>query len=159
MNDWSLLVIYDFPPLNIFSCCRHPSVLCDILAMPPPQTTHLCFLKPLIIHLTSEHSDFFFLSRCYLPQKMSTAQQQLPTNIIFYHKELHLRYCIGLELNLYIIHKNSKKYWGYPSWSSAVLGKYEKLTLLNALQIHFQRVFIEAFLHLISNEVHCNSLT
>ena len=59
-----------FSPSNIFSCCRHPSVLCDILAMPPPQTTHLCFLKPLIIYLTSEHSDNFFLSRWYLPQKM-----------------------------------------------------------------------------------------
>ena len=58
-----------FSPSNIFSCCRHPSVLCDILAMPPPQTTHLCFLKPLIIYLTSEHSDNFFLSRWYLPQK------------------------------------------------------------------------------------------
>ena len=70
LNDWSLLVNCDFPSSNIFSCCRHPSVLCDILAMPPLQTTHLCFLKPLMIYLTSEQSEIFSLSRWYLPQKM-----------------------------------------------------------------------------------------
>ena len=28
--------------------------------MPPPQTTHLCFLEPLTIYLASEHSGVFF---------------------------------------------------------------------------------------------------
>ena len=39
--------------------------------------------------------------------------------------------------------------------------KYEKLTLLDALKIHFQRFFELRFLHLISNEltgVNINSL-
>ena len=41
------------------------------------------------------------------------------------------------------IHENSNRYWlrGEPLWLSATLGKYQKLTLLDAVKIHFQRFF------------------
>ena len=41
------------------------------------------------------------------------------------------------------IHKNSKRYWlrGEPLWLSATLGKYQKLTFLDAVKVHFQRFF------------------
>ena len=71
---------------------------------------------------------------------------------IFSHKELHLRWCMaGIEYCN--THKNSKRYQGAPHnlWSSETLGKYEKLILLDALKMHFQRYFELGFLHLISN--------
>ena len=50
-----------------------------------------------------------------------------------------------------MIHKIFKTHWGHSPWSSATLGKYEKLTVLNPLKIHFQRFFALSFFHLISN--------
>ena len=52
-----------------------------------------------------------------------------------------------------MIHKISKTHWGHSPWSSATLGKYEKLTVLDPLKIHFQRFFTLSFFHLISNEL------
>ena len=64
---------------------------------------------------------------------------QLP---IFCHKDLHLRCCIGLVLNIVIWSMNLlKDMRGHLPWSSATSGKYEKLTLLDTLKIHFQRFF------------------
>ena len=61
----------------------------------------------------------------------------------FCHKELHLGCFIGLELN--IVTWSIKSLNGTralpTSCSSATLGKYEKLTLLDALKIHFQRFY------------------
>ena len=90
---------------------------------------------------------------------------------IFCHKKLHLRCCIGLLLNIVTCPvKILKGIRGCLPWSTATLGKYEKLTVLDALKIHFQRFFALSwvfciklnFLHLISNglnEVNINSLT
>ena len=41
------------------------------------------------------------------------------------------------------IHENSNRYWlrGEPLWLSVTLGKYQKLALLDAVKIHFQRFF------------------
>ena len=68
------------------------------------------------------------------------------------HKELHLRCCRALELNILRrsmqIFKNTR---GHLPWSSATLEKHENLTILHALKIHFQRFFELSFLHLISN--------
>ena len=47
-------------------------------------------------------------------------------------------------------------------WSTATLGKFEKLTLLDALKLHFQTFFALRFLHLTSMDlsgVNINSLT
>ena len=90
--------------------------------------------------------------------------QSLP---IFYHKELQLRCCIGLDLNNVTWSTKILKGTGdHPSptpsplythihthtLSSATLGKYLKLTLLDALTTHLQRFFIKlSFLYLISN--------
>ena len=61
---------------------------------------------------------------------------------IFYHKELYLRYCIGLVVNIVTWStKHLKDMRGHLPWLSAILGKYEKLTLLDTLKIHFQTFF------------------
>ena len=61
---------------------------------------------------------------------------------IFCHEELHLRCCIGLGLNIITWSmKLLKNMRGHLQWSSATLGKYEKLTLLDTLKIHFQMFF------------------
>ena len=51
------------------------------------------------------------------------------------------------------IHENSNRYWlrGEPLWLRATLGKYQKLTLLDLLKIHFERFFRLSSLQLISN--------
>ena len=78
---------------------------------------------------------------------------------VFCHKDLYLRRCIRFELKIliYLIHKISKRFCGveggHSPWSSAILWEYEKLTLLDALKIHFQRFFTLAFLHIISNRL------
>ena len=59
---------------------------------------------------------------------------------IFSHKELHL--------NVAAKYENFNGYCGTPI---TALGKYQKPTLLDALKIHFQRVFALSFLHLMSN--------
>ena len=48
------------------------------------------------------------------------------------------------------IHENSNRYWlrGEPLSLGATLGKYQKLTVLDAIKIHFQRL---SSLQLISN--------
>ena len=57
---------------------------------------------------------------------------------LFCHKELHLRCYIGFVLNIVTWSMSILKSirW-YLLWSSAILGKYEKLTLLDALKKHF----------------------
>ena len=66
---------------------------------------------------------------------------------IFYHKELYLRYCIGLVLNIVTWSMKHLKDMGgvggvgHLPWLSATLGKYKKLTLLDILKIHFQTFF------------------
>ena len=46
-----------------------------------------------------------------------------------------------------MIHKYSEKvFGGAPLWSRAILGKYEKLTLLDALKIHSQMIFAFHFI-------------
>ena len=64
-------------------------------------------------------------AKCFLP---------LP---IFCHKELHLRYCIGLELNLVTWSKKILKGIGAPPMIDCNFGEIEKLPLLDALKIHF----------------------
>ena len=74
-----------------------------------------------------------------LYQTVSNSLQPLP---IFCHKELHLRCCIGPELN--IVRWSIKFLKGIswqPPWSSATFGKYEKLSAVNALKLHLQRFF------------------
>ena len=74
-----------------------------------------------------------------------------------YKKELYMTTVnsSSQSLPIYFFRKSS-------TWSSATLGKFEKLTLLDALNIHFRRFFALCFLHLISsglNGVNINSLT
>ena len=72
--------------------------------------------------------------------------KHFPAVTFFSHKEFHLRCFIGLELNIVTWStKILKGYGRHPPWSSAALGKYEKLTLLDALRIHFQRFFCIKF--------------
>ena len=64
--------------------------------------------------------------------------------LFFYHKELHLRYCIGLELNIVIWFTCNMNVLGSSPLDlllSVTLGKCGKLTLLNVLKMHFQRFF------------------
>ena len=85
---------------------------------------------------------FIALIYIYIPFTVDSSQQQFPA-IITCHQKLHLRWYIGLELNF--VKWSTKILKGFgghpPSWSSAVLKKYEKRTLLDALKIHFQRFF------------------
>ena len=82
---------------------------------------------------------------------------------IYCHKELHLICCIGLELN--IATRSTKILRGIGgggthTWPS--VWKYERLTLPNALKIHFLRFSVLIFFHLISNglnRININSLT
>ena len=62
---------------------------------------------------------------------------------IFCHKELHLRCCIGLELNIVASTKiqGVLGYQGAPPVIDYNLRKILKLTSLDALQIHFQKFF------------------
>ena len=89
--------------------------------------------------------------------------QPLP---IFCHKDLHLKSLHRARFEYCnMIHKNSSRYWGHPHLrlrSSATLWKYENLTLLDAVKIHFQRPSALIILHLISNRlngININSLT
>ena len=52
-----------------------------------------------------------------------------------------------------MIHKNSKRYWSDRPWSSAMLEKYEKVTLMDALKLHFHR-FLMNQMELISTHWH-----
>ena len=64
--------------------------------------------------------------------------------LFFCHKELHLRYCIGLELNIVIWFTCNMNVLGSSPLNlllSVTLGKYGKLTLLDVLKMHFQRFF------------------
>ena len=66
---------------------------------------------------------------------------------IFGYKKLHLRFCKGFELNIVTWSmKILKGIWGAPLWSRAILGKHEKLTLLDALKIHSQIIFAFHFI-------------
>ena len=57
---------------------------------------------------------------------------------VFCYKELHLRCCTGLELNIVTWFTTILKgIRGYSPWSSAALGKYENLIFLDTLKIHF----------------------
>ena len=48
-----------------------------------------------------------------------------------------------------MVHENSQKHeGGAPQWSSAILGKYEKPTLLDVLRMNFQRFFVLSFIKL-----------
>ena len=64
------------------------------------------------------------LSRSYVTA-VNSSFQPLP---IFCHKELHLRCCIGLKLNINMIHENCKKWWGIfpPPMIECNLGKIWK---------------------------------
>ena len=60
---------------------------------------------------------------------------------IFCHKELHFRCSIGVELNIIKWYREVLEgFEGLPPWLSATLGKYEKLTLLDALKTHMSNV-------------------
>ena len=48
-------------------------------------------------------------------------------------------------------YENSNRYWVVLPLSSATLQKYQKLTFLDALKIHFQRFLVLSSLHLMSN--------
>ena len=60
---------------------------------------------------------------------------------IFCCKEIHFRCCLGVELNIWKGNKKSERYMGQPIWLNTNLGKYEKLTLLDAPKIDFQKFF------------------
>ena len=110
----------------------------------------------------SRSRSYVSLSRSYVTT-VNNSFQPLP---IFCHKELHLRCCIGLELNIVTRSTKILKSVGdlFPfrhPWSTATLGKFEKLTLLDALKLHFQTFFALSFLHLTSmdlNGVNINAL-
>ena len=73
---------------------------------------------------------------------VTTVNNSLQLLPVFCQKEIHLRCCIGLELNIVTKSiKILKGFRGHFSRSSATLGKYEKHTLQDALKIHFQRFF------------------
>ena len=57
---------------------------------------------------------------------------------IFCNKELHFKCCLGVELNIV-------------TWLSAILGKYEKLILLDALKIYIVRDFLHQIKFLVLN--------
>ena len=73
---------------------------------------------------------------------VTTVKYSLQLLPVFCQKEIHLRCCIGLELNIATQSaKILKGFRGHSPRSSATLGKYEKHTLQDALKIHFQRFF------------------
>ena len=102
---------------------------------------------------------FIALIWIYLYISESDLSSVILRKMFFCHKDLYLRCCIRFELKIliYLIHKISKRFCGveggHSPWSSAILWEYEKLTLLDALKIHFQRFFTLAFLHIISNRL------
>ena len=126
-----------------------------------PLTYHLCqtlkspktnALADGLIKRTSSMLDVIAPKTMYITFKMklyvttvNSIFQPLPT---FCHKQLYPRCCVGFELNTVIKSiKNSEMYWGTP--------------LLDALKIHFQKLFTLSFLHLISiglNVVNIDSL-
>ena len=78
--------------------------------------------------------------------------QPLP---IFWHKELYLWCCIGLDLNTVtwstkILKGIGATTYGPIPWSNATLGKF---ILLDALKINFHKFFSLSFFHLISNGI------
>ena len=81
-----------------------------------------------------------FPAKLYL---FNISQQQFSGINLFCHEELHLRCYIELELNIVTWSTKILKGIGVPptSWSSATLGKYEKLIHFNILKIHFQRFY------------------
>ena len=106
---------------------------------------------------SSEFIDVFscrILEPCHIKHEVlyNNSQQQFPAISSSFLKELHLRCCIGLELNIAeycnMIQENSKRIGG--TLMIETFGKYQKFTLLDALKIHFQRFFALRFLHLIS---------
>ena len=79
-------------------------------------------------------------------------QQLFPAISCLCHKELHLRCCIGLKLNIVTWSMEILKGIGrHPHDRMQPWGKYEKLILLHALKIHLERFLALNFLYLISN--------
>ena len=77
----------------------------------------------------------------------TTVNNSFQSLTIFGHGKLHLRCCIGFELNIVTWSMKILKGSGRaPLRSSAVLRKYEILTLLNVLKIHSQSFFAWCFL-------------
>ena len=108
----------------------------------------------LNLNLSVSKSDLGALS--HLRQSsLEQSQQQFSATFIFFFffsqrappKILHRVWTEYFNM----IHKNSKRYWGAPSSSSATMGKYEKLNLLDTLKIHFLGFSVLSFLYLISN--------
>ena len=117
------------------------------------------YLQPQFLHFrVGSRSPVTFKTKLYV----TTVNNSFLPLFIFCYKEHHVRCCIGLTLN--IVTWSTNRYQGHPSsWSSATLGKYEKLTFLDAFKIHFQKFFeLNLVLHLTSNRlniVSINSLT
>ena len=65
---------------------------------------------------------------------------------IICHKEFHPRCFIRLKWNIvFMIIENSKRCPGTPTWSSATLGKHQKLILLDALKVKVFCIIFFAF--------------
>ena len=136
--------------------------ICSKLTIEAPRGCSGVFIKylqPQFMHFrVGSRSPVTFEAKLYVTKVNNSF---LPL-FIFCYKEHHVRCCIGLTLN--IVTWSTNRYQGHPSsWSSATLGKYEKLTFLDAFKIHFQKFFeLNLVLHLTSNRlnrVSINSLT
>ena len=100
-----------------------------------------CFNLSLSVHSRVGYRNPVICKTKLYITKVNNSFQSLS---IFYQKELHLRRCTGLKLNIATWSTKILKGIGghtSPPWSIAALGKYEKLTLLDAIKIHFQRFF------------------
>ena len=103
-------------------------------------------LLPLIFKL-SKHFKVGFKMKLFVTT-VNNSYQLFP---IFYHKELHLRCCIGLELNIVTSAKILKRYQAAPHPSpptppppTPLLTPHDWMQLirpLDALKIHLQRFF------------------